>query len=151
MFALESQNWRKYYQNLCKTRQLKVALVRVLFHRPKLGTLDVAFEAMCSWFRFPKAFQCTWPTMKAVQALPVACRVWMPNVRGRGWWREFAGSVSGQPVQRSLCHIYILALPSLSCRTLPFYALNFGELYHLDLFVCSVTDEVSMGSNLWSP
>lgn len=150
------QNWCRCYQNLCKSRQLKMASVcvhcsvlqiwvgnlrRSLYFNPRLCPVCLGF---------PEAFQCAWPRTKAVQALPVVCHVCVPNVRGCGWWREFAGSVLGQSVQRSLCHSHVLALRSHSCRGLPFRALSFWELYRLDLFVCTVTGQVCVASHQWA-
>lgn len=137
-----SQNWWRCYQNWTVEDGFSSCV-----HRSDLQ-IWVTYLACSLYFGpwacpvclgFPEAFQCTWPRMKVVQALPVACDVCVPNARGCGWQRAFAGSVSGLSVQQSLCHSCIPALCSLSCRGSSFHALNFGELYNLDLFVCSVT------------
>lgn len=127
--SVQNHSWR-WFQFVCTTvLQIQVGHLRCSLHfYPRPWQV---------WLGFPEACQCTWTRMKVVQALPVACHVCVPNMRGCGWWREFTGSVLGQSVQQS--HVTAAVLPNtLSlAEVYLFHALDFWN-YIIWICLCVV-------------
>lgn len=152
MFALESQNWCRHYQNVCKTRQLKVALILVCCCVSQ------------SWVRYPSCS--LWGHVQLVQ-VSQSISVYLTHAEGcpgpSCYMSYLDASCEGAWVVKRICRECLRAsCPSkpvsqrhccLTCSLLQNFTFSYSEFWGTvsSGFVCNVTEQVCMGSNLWSP
>lgn len=122
-------------------------------YRSELGTSDVAFILTQGHVQFVEVSQKCFgvPDPEGRLSRPFLLRVMSVYLtRGDVGGKENLQGVSRGSLFNEAWVTAAFSSYTLSCRGLPFHALNFGELYHLDLFVCSVTGQVCVVSNWWT-